>query len=327
MCLVNSGTKMKNGQESPRKILWISNHPTIYIHHLFDSMKSTMNVDLIAAFRKIIKTSHPWKREFEGEYVQLLMAESNWRLGSEVWKELKSNGDLIVIGGWNCQAYIFSSLYCTLTRKNFAVYTDTPEYTSGLKMFIKRLYLKFMFAANKRFTLITTGNIGVEQAIKLLDSPRERTLNFPWVTDNDYFQPRPRTNLVLKKERTLTCVGRIDFGHKGQDIAIRASSYLVEMGYRNFKLIFCGTGRDESRLKDLIKDKGLEERVELRGWLEANEIRDIMRESDFLIHPSHFDPYPNSVLEALSCGIPVLGSDAAGSVVDRVQHGINGYIH
>ncbi len=52
-----------------------------------------------------------------------------------------------------------------------------------------------------------------------------------------------------------------------------------------------------------------------------------MLQSDVFIHfvPS-LDPFPVAVLEAMAAGLPVIGSDMAGSVVERVKNGENGFV-
>jgi glycosyltransferase involved in cell wall biosynthesis len=47
--------------------------------------------------------------------------------------------------------------------------------------------------------------------------------------------------------------------------------------------------------------------------------------TDIVLHPSRRDAYPLVVIEAMSWSKPVIGSDVCGSVIDRVQHGYNGY--
>ena len=46
-----------------------------------------------------------------------------------------------------------------------------------------------------------------------------------------------------------------------------------------------------------------------------------------LLHPSFSDPFPVAVLEAMASEMVILGSNGCGSVKDRINDGINGYIH
>jgi len=39
------------------------------------------------------------------------------------------------------------------------------------------------------------------------------------------------------------------------------------------------------------------------------------------------DPFPNAVLEAMACGLVVVGSDSSGSVLERIKDRVNGLIH
>ena len=47
--------------------------------------------------------------------------------------------------------------------------------------------------------------------------------------------------------------------------------------------------------------------------------------TDVVVHPSRRDAYPLVVIEAMSWGKPVIGSDVCGSVIDRVRNDYNGY--
>ena len=54
----------------------------------------------------------------------------------------------------------------------------------------------------------------------------------------------------------------------------------------------------------LAKDLGLSDRVRFVGY--CPDVRDAYFASDFLVHPTFYDPCSNVVLEALACGLPVI---------------------
>ncbi|MDP7544945.1 MAG: glycosyltransferase, partial [Anaerolineales bacterium] len=95
----------------------------------------------------------------------------------------------------------------------------------------------------------------------------------------------------------------------------------------DWKYTIAGGGPDAEKLRALIASRGLDGRIRVTGWLEPDEVGGVLRRSDVLIHPSLRDAYPAAVLEAMASGLPVIGSDAAGSVLDRVVHMQNGWIH
>jgi glycosyltransferase involved in cell wall biosynthesis len=55
-------------------------------------------------------------------------------------------------------------------------------------------------------------------------------------------------------------------------------------------------------------------RVQQLGVKGREEVASLMRGSDLLFFPSEFDPCPNTVIEAMACGLPVLYHPSGGTV-------------
>jgi glycosyltransferase involved in cell wall biosynthesis len=55
-------------------------------------------------------------------------------------------------------------------------------------------------------------------------------------------------------------------------------------------------------------------RARVLGVKNREEVASLMRGSDFLFFPSEFDPCPNTVIEAMACGLPVLYHSSGGTV-------------
>lgn len=60
-------------------------------------------------------------------------------------------------------------------------------------------------------------------------------------------------------------------------------------------------------------------RVDARGTLTHEEIVEIYKNSDYLLHPAVSDPCPNSVIEALHSGLPVIYNAGEGSSSEIVR--------
>jgi len=122
--------------------------------------------------------------------------------------------------------------------------------------------------------------------------------------------------------------GRLENSIKGYDIGIRALAKAKRMAnYRNFEYHIAGVGPDEEKLRKLTCNLGLSDQVLFRGWLESPEMFELLKHCHMFIHPAHYDPFPVAVLEAMGAGAVVLGSNASGSVRDRVINGVNGFVH
>lgn len=111
-------------------------------------------------------------------------------------------------------------------------------------------------------------------------------------------------------ELSMACVARLETATKGQDILIQVLSLEV-WRKRNFKLTLYGSGDDLNYLERLIKYHKLEKKIYLYGYIENIEI--IWENNQILVLPSISEGTPLSMVEAMLCGRPVLGTDVGGT--------------
>ena len=70
-------------------------------------------------------------------------------------------------------------------------------------------------------------------------------------------------------------------------------------------------GRGEDPLAPLVKELGLEDWVELRGWVDDDEVAELYSTATALAIPSLMEGFSLPTLEAMSAGVPALLSDMA----------------
>jgi len=80
-----------------------------------------------------------------------------------------------------------------------------------------------------------------------------------------------------------------------------------------------GEGPERSTLEALAKQLGLEASVVFAGQLEHEEVARLYQQASVMLNPSKVDNAPNSVLESLAAGVPVVSTDAGG-VAHLVAH-------
>ncbi len=95
------------------------------------------------------------------------------------------------------------------------------------------------------------------------------------------------------------------------ETAIRAFS-TVHRRYPDATLTIAGSGPLAESLQALSDSLGLAGAVSFTGRLDRDAMARVYRESDIAINPSLIDNMPNSVLEALAIGIPVVSTDVGG---------------
>jgi glycosyltransferase involved in cell wall biosynthesis len=77
-------------------------------------------------------------------------------------------------------------------------------------------------------------------------------------------------------------------------------------------MTIAGTGPDAERLRALVVALGLENVVHFAGRLTPDEMAALYRTADVSLNPSLADNMPNSVLESLASGVPVVSTDVGG---------------
>ena len=66
-------------------------------------------------------------------------------------------------------------------------------------------------------------------------------------------------------------------------------------------------------------------RITLHRRLPHEEVIDLMRAADLYVSTTYADPFNNTVLEAMGCGLPVICSNV-GALAEVARHGENGYV-
>jgi glycosyltransferase involved in cell wall biosynthesis len=103
--------------------------------------------------------------------------------------------------------------------------------------------------------------------------------------------------------------------HKGVDTAIEAMSVLARRSANNVTLTIVGSGHPayEARLKELVSQEGLGERVHFRSRIAREEMPKLFKEFDVLVFPSIWEGLPRIVQEAMASGLVVVGTNTGGT--------------
>lgn len=103
---------------------------------------------------------------------------------------------------------------------------------------------------------------------------------------------------------------------------------LTIMKCPDVKFLLLGVGfysPDLKRLKEIIADYHIEDKIELHPWLDHRETLQYVKKSLFYLTVARYEGLPLSVLEAMALGKAIVASDVAGNK-DCVKNGYNGYL-
>ena len=142
--------------------------------------------------------------------------------------------------------------------------------------------------------------------------PEDKTIVIHNPVDEVFIIKRINENAGIDSKEldsiSLIAAGRLS-PEKGFDLLIEAIALL---GDPRVRLEILGEGPLLDPLKQLARSKGLERQIQFAGF-KANPYSRFARADGFVLS-SHYEGFPNVVLEALTCGTPVIATPALGGV-------------
>jgi len=124
------------------------------------------------------------------------------------------------------------------------------------------------------------------------------------------------------KAPTVLSIGRLHH-QKAHDVLLKAFSLFYEK-HKDWRLAIMGIGSEEANLHALATRLGIHSNVDWLGqkadpypWLRAAQIFALC---------SRYEGTPNALLEAMSCGLPCIVSNASPGPLGLVENGVSGLV-
>lgn len=92
----------------------------------------------------------------------------------------------------------------------------------------------------------------------------------------------------------------------------------------NFTIDVYGNGNYESEIKKRIANYKIEHYFNFKG--SVNNLNELYKNYDYLIHPSHAETFCYSVIESLICNVPVITTIGAGNILKQVEENKTGHL-
>jgi glycosyltransferase involved in cell wall biosynthesis len=129
--------------------------------------------------------------------------------------------------------------------------------------------------------------------------------------DLDLFSP-PQAELPLTPWTLLT-IGT----HQQPErvLSVLRTAALLKERKRKIRLLLAGRldwSNAKQEVDETIRRLGIEEQVIFSPPFTQEQAPGLYRQAHILIHPKYKDPCPTTVIEALACGLPVVGSHSGG---------------
>jgi glycosyltransferase involved in cell wall biosynthesis len=159
---------------------------------------------------------------------------------------------------------------------------------------------------------------GVDAFQTLSPAVRDAYAAFDFPVDRMSVVPNPLDERFLVDHTSdfeppydLLYVGALD-RHKGVERLVPVLERVREAGI-DARLTVVGDGGRRSAMEREVHERGLDEFVTLSGRLPYAELPAVYARHDLFVYPGRWDdPSPRVVLEALSAGTPVVGTEVGG---------------
>jgi glycosyltransferase involved in cell wall biosynthesis len=202
------------------------------------------------------------------------------------------------------------------------------------KDYLKPKYLRYIFY--KMADRYVSKSEVITEIFEKSEIPMDKVIQIPYSVDINRFKPLNETdkkNLRIKMGLwedgvIITFVGGINI-RKGVHLLLEA--YLkAEKVFPEMRLLIVGpTYKYDQKyineIKEKIKSSGKENKILLTEKNVTN-VEDYMQCSDIFVLPSRQEGFPISIIEAMSCGLVVVGSDIPEISKAQIKNGIDGYV-
>ncbi|SET99821.1 glycosyltransferase [Paenibacillus sp. NFR01] len=238
------------------------------------------------------------------------------------FKLVRANPDVIITTSYDAIAFWESLIYAKLFRKKFVVWWGSTLESSRVRNRLMHAVRGLFFRSADAF--VTYGSDSA-RCLTHYGIPEEKmAVGFNTVDVRYYYRksaglPKPKNDGQLN----LLFIGQL-IKRKGLEETLLSLARLNRPS--GWRLSIVGTGPDERKLRELVHEHGMDDKVFFEGYKQKEELTAYLTAADCLLVPSLIEVWGLVVNEALVSGTFVLASKYAGVTSDLIVDKENGII-
>ncbi len=155
---------------------------------------------------------------------------------------------------------------------------------------------------------------------------RKDVVDIPPGVDFNFFKPtlsNIRDKFSIGNNKLLLFVGRF--------VPLKNLSFMVATfrevikERKDIRLMLVGEGPLKNTIKGIVKKYELEKYIIFTGKIPNDALPKYYSAADIFVIPSSYDNFPNAVLEAMACKLPIVAT-RVGGIPQQIQEGKNGLL-
>jgi len=199
----------------------------------------------------------------------------------------------------HAHTYLGGAVALSLHKKLRIPYLITEHYTGWLDGSIKGFHKNVGTQAFDHAASILAVSPSLNDGLQKVTSSQVHT--FPNFIDTSFFRPSSSSK---SKEFHYVGVGDLISRKNWKELILAFSQ--VAKSHPSSKLTIAGDGDLKNSLTQLIESLQLASKISLVGHLGKKELLQLYQSAHVLVHTSKTETFGLSMIEAMSCGIPVI---------------------
>ena len=130
-------------------------------------------------------------------------------------------------------------------------------------------------------------------------------------------------NDIERRDNVIGYIGRLKH-EKGIMNLVKAIPEVLRQA-EDATFLIIGEGHLEGEIRTYLGTHRLRDKVTLVGWIPHQELPDYLTRLKLLVLPSYTEGLPNTMLEAMACGTPVLAA-SVGAIPDVLKDNETGFL-
>jgi glycosyltransferase involved in cell wall biosynthesis len=253
-----------------------------------------------------------------------------WNL---VGTALRNARDKYFIVGWMNPTTRLLVVLFWLLRRPYNMWFDRPndKDSSPLKTLLRNVF--YWLLRTSRANVYVVG-AGTREYFARRGFPEARLTNLPILVAVDKAPDEYRGRRAEIRARynardadLFVVTGSRLIREKGFDLLIDALACLDNVTRSRVRVLIVGKGEEKPDLLHRALDENVADAVFFEDWMGHDDFMAHLGAADLAVHPARYDAYGGITLSAMVAGVPVVGSDQAGSARERIEHGVNGWLY